>query len=255
MQRTTYDAIYLSPHLDDAALSCGGQIFSQTVAGKSVLIVTIMAGDPPEDRVSEFAQSLHQRWQLLSDVVAQRRAEDAAACRVLGADYSHWPVPDCIYRLHPETGEPLYGADSDIFGRVHAAEQDLVDELARRFAALPPHGQIVCPLAAGQHVDHQIVRAAAERCFDRALLYYEDYPYVREPDALEAVISPDQSEWLEERVPLGDDDLAARIAAIAAFTSQVGSFFEDRGDLARQVTWYVRRVGGERLWRRRPSRP
>ncbi|MEZ4728018.1 MAG: PIG-L family deacetylase [Caldilineaceae bacterium] len=44
---SVYDAIYLSPHLDDVALSCGGQIFGATRTGQRVLIVTITAGDPP----------------------------------------------------------------------------------------------------------------------------------------------------------------------------------------------------------------
>jgi LmbE family N-acetylglucosaminyl deacetylase len=61
-----FDHIYLSPHLDDVALSCGGQIFLHTTAGQSVLVVTLMAGAPDADTaVSEFVQLLHQRWQLL----------------------------------------------------------------------------------------------------------------------------------------------------------------------------------------------
>ena len=63
--RTHYDAIYLAPHLDDAALSCGGQIYQLTAVGKQVLIVTIIAGDPPQNVVySDFARELHERWEL-----------------------------------------------------------------------------------------------------------------------------------------------------------------------------------------------
>jgi LmbE family N-acetylglucosaminyl deacetylase len=82
-------AVYLSPHLDDAALSCGGQIAQQTAAGLPVLIVTLMAGDPPARPLSPFAQQLHTRWQLhdAPTAVAARRAEDTAACRHLAAEY------------------------------------------------------------------------------------------------------------------------------------------------------------------------
>src|SRR5678816_3320336 len=116
---TYYDALYLSPHLDDAVLSCGGQIFQRTAAGQTVLIVTIMAGDPPHPTVSDYAQSLHDRWALATDAAAARRAEDLAAAHLLGADTLHWSVPDCIYRLHPTSGQPFYVSDVDIFDQIH----------------------------------------------------------------------------------------------------------------------------------------
>ncbi|MFQ5421191.1 MAG: PIG-L family deacetylase, partial [Anaerolineae bacterium] len=68
-----YDAIYLSPHLDDAALSCGGQIFTRTSAGESVLVVTVMAGDAPPGLSSPIVEELHGRWQLPEGTVARRR--------------------------------------------------------------------------------------------------------------------------------------------------------------------------------------
>jgi len=39
--------IYLSPHLDDAVLSCGGIIWQQVQSGHQVEIWTICAADPP----------------------------------------------------------------------------------------------------------------------------------------------------------------------------------------------------------------
>jgi LmbE family N-acetylglucosaminyl deacetylase len=146
---TFYDAIFLAPHLDDAALSCGGQISQRTRAGQRVLIVTVMAGDPPTDAENDYIRSLHARWELERDATAQRRAEDSAACAILGADFLHWPVPDCIYRLHPATGAPLYVSDDDIFGDVHPAEAPLAGEIARLLAALPAHGHCYAPLTVG----------------------------------------------------------------------------------------------------------
>ena len=65
-----YDYIYLSPHLDDAVLSCAGQICQFVQAGRSVLIITIMAGDAPAADLSPFARSLHERWEVASGAVA-----------------------------------------------------------------------------------------------------------------------------------------------------------------------------------------
>jgi LmbE family N-acetylglucosaminyl deacetylase len=246
-----YDAIYLSPHLDDVTLSCGGQIFQATNAGQRVLIVTITAGDPPGSAVSGYAQSLHDRWALATDAVAARRAEDEAANAILGADTLHWALPDCIYRYHPTTGAPFYVSDPDIFGEVNPAELPVVATLSAQIAALPAHRQLYVPLTIGHHVDHQLTRLAAERAFPQAqLCYYEDYPYAQKPGALAQVIPPGDPTWQATTVPLMEAAIQAKIAAIAAFKSQFSTFFQDLADLERQIRTFTASVGGERLWRR-----
>ncbi|MBA4379671.1 MAG: PIG-L family deacetylase, partial [Anaerolinea sp.] len=54
--------IYISPHLDDAVLSCGGLIWEQSHAGTQVEIWTVCTGDPPEGPLSPFAEVLHAEW-------------------------------------------------------------------------------------------------------------------------------------------------------------------------------------------------
>ncbi|MEW5987281.1 MAG: PIG-L family deacetylase [Chloroflexota bacterium] len=247
-----YEAIYLAPHLDDVALSCGGQVYQLTSAGYSVLIVTITAGDPAAVSLSSFAQSLHDRWRLPPEaVVAGRRMEDAAACAVLGADYQHWDGLDAIYRRHPHTGEFFYPSGEAIFGPLSAAEKELVETMAHRLAQLPPAGRVVAPLTVGGHVDHQLTRRAAERCFGDSLLYYEDYPYAQMPGALETVVKGEGS-WRPVVVPLTTAALQAKYQAIACYQSQLSTFFRDAADLEAQVGGYAQQVGGERLWQRRP---
>lgn len=249
-----YNTVYLSPHLDDVALSCGGQIWAHTAVYQSSLIVTVMAGDPPQETRSAYVDSLHQRWNLAADAAAARRQEDVAACRVLGADYWHWDVPDCIYRHHPVSGDPFYLSDADIFGRIHPQEMGLVDLLARLIAALPGHDRLIVPLSAGHHVDHQLVRLAAECSADpKRLVYYEDYPYVRDEAALTAVTAIGSGEWQMQVVPLTETAVSAKIEAASAFESQISTFFNGRADLAAQLSDYVQKVGGERLWYRLTS--
>ena len=249
-----YDAIYLSPHLDDVTLSCGGQVFQQTRAGQRVLIVTITAGDPPPSAVSDYAQSLHNRWELVTDAVAARRAEDRAANAILGADTLHWSLPDCIYRYHPATGAALYLSDPDIFGDVHPAELPLVATLGEQMATLPAHHQLYVPLTIGHHVDHQLTRAAAERAFAPPILtYYEDYPYAQKSDALAGMIPADRNGWQAIVAALDEAAIQAKIAAIAAFQSQFSTFFKDYADLETQIRTFTTQTGGERVWRLHPG--
>lgn len=245
-----YEWIYLSPHLDDVALSCGGQIYAATQRGERVLIVTITAGDPVA-AVSDYAASLHTRWEVV-DATEARRQEDIAACEILGAEPLHWRIPDCIYRVD-EAGKPFYLSDPDIFGEIAPAEMVLVDQLAAQMRALPEARQIVAPLAVGHHVDHQLTRLAAEQAFGAlALLYYEDYPYSQQPGKLASIVEQEDTCWQAEVVAVDEEALQVKYAAIAAFRSQLSTFFRDRADLEAQVGGYIAQIGGERRWQRLP---
>lgn len=247
---SNYSAIYLSPHLDDAALSCGGQIFQRTQAGERVLIVSVTAGDPMETAVSIYAHSLHQRWELISDSVAGRRVEDKAACRILGADYLHWHILDCIYRTDEKTGAPFYVSDDQLFGPVHPTDQvQLLPRLAKQMQLLPSAKEIYVPLCIGHHVDHHLVRITAEFTFSQNILYYyEDYPYAQASNVLTTVIPDDSYGWQSKTVTLSTVDKQARIHAITAFISQLNTFFTDQADLEQQVYSYIAQVAGERIW-------
>lgn len=247
-----YHALYLSPHLDDVILSCGGSIFQQTQAGRRVLIVTVTAGDPPAD-LPPGAQRLHAQWNLGADAVARRRAEDQIACHIVGADYLHGAVQDCIYRRHPVTHAPLYSdVPLELFGPWNPVEQPLLEQLTAWFASLPPADQVYAPLTVGYHVDHQLTRLAAERCFGQQLAYYADYPYTDWPGALDKAVG-DAALWDVETTPLTPAAIQARIHAIAAYTSQISSIFGSSAALAARVSAAVAAWGGERCWRRRSA--
>lgn len=243
--------LYLSPHLDDVALSCGGRVWQQAQAGRSVVIVTVTAGDPPPAALSAFAQQQHAQWGLAVDAVAARRAEDARACAILGAEYVHWDWPDCIYRTDPLTGAALYEGDEAIFGDVAPVESErVVAELVRRLGGYSAES-ITIPLTVGHHVDHLLVRAAAERLWspDR-LTYYEDIPYAHKPGAVAAVVA--DPAWRSAVCPLDADALAAKLDAVAAFASQLPTLFGDETAMRRDVAQYVAATGGERVWWRAP---
>ena len=281
-----YDHLYLSPHFDDAALSCGGQIATLTAAGQSVLVVTITGGEPPAEVPSDTVRQLHERWatSLLAEgqpgeaaglMVAQRRAEDRAALAVLGAEWLHLSFLDCIYRCGPDD-RVLYPGPVDMFGPPNPDDDATLAALSEAFAALPPTGHVYLPLGVGNHVDHLATRRAAERVF-AAPLYYEEYPYTARPGALAEVFDRPQSSsetsevwasrWAAATVWLSAAALATKTAAVAAYASQLSSFFTGPDDLAAQLADDGRRaladaradgetppdwaVGGERLWRSR----
>lgn len=246
-----YDAIFLSPHLDDVALSCGGRVYELAQSGARVLIATVTAGTPAR-APSSFAQFQHTQWSLVEDAVAARRQEDKAACGILGAEWLHWDELDCIYRHDPVTGDPFYQSDADLFGAVASADAPLIARLADRIAALPAHDILFAPLGLGNHVDHQLTRAAAERAHiaDGArLLYYEDYPYAQQT-ARFGTGKTARAQLTAHLFPLSVAAVTARIAAIVAYTSQLAMLFGSAETVAAQIEAFVSATGGERYWER-----
>ncbi len=250
--------VFLSPHLDDAVLSCGGLIHQLVARGEAVHILTLMTGDaPPVD--TPLTRDLHTRW-ALGDVMADRRAEDHAAAQRLGASVAHLTWPDCPYRTEAD-GTPLYPHNDDLFGPVHPADPARGLDLA-----LPADTQtLYAPLGAGGHVDHQIVsRLGRELAQNMAVFFYEEYPYSASsgegarhragmvgPAAVEAAQTRLGGTWRAHVIPLHEVDLQAKIAAIACYTSQISTFWDDTSDMAARVVAYAREItpqGAERLW-------
>lgn len=251
-RRPFYDAVYLSPHLDDAVLSCGAQIHDRAAAGQAMLVVTMGAGDEPPGELSPLALSLHRAWKLDrpgergEGAAARRRAEDRKACAALGAETLHWDLIEAIYRRDRATGEPFYEELADLFGPLPPGDRPTTLEVAERLAGLPSHRELYAPLAVGGHVDHRIVRMAAEQRFGSSLVYYEEYPYGRSRRAVRRVIRG--VGWRSEAVPVSRAGADAKIRAVAAYRSQVEPLFGGRLRMRWKLRRHLHRTGGERIW-------
>ena len=234
--------IYLSPHLDDAALSAGGLIWEQSQAGESVSIWTLFAGDPAPGALSPFAESLHTRWGVGREAIAARRAEDHRACRILGARPYHFAIPDCIYRTSDQTHRHLYASEESLFGEVHPDEKILIQKIGQMLGdKIPPDVQVVCPFALGGHVDHRLTRAAAQR-LDRPLAYYADYPYLLENPGW------DPGQFSSTLHPVSAEGVAAWQNAVAEHHSQISTFWQNTDEMRVEIQAYAREMGGVKLW-------
>ena len=237
--------IYLSPHFDDAVLSCGGLIYEQTRQGNRAEIWTILAGDPPPGPLSEFARQNHALWGVASgeQTVAMRRVEDEAAASLVGAYLLHFDIPDCIYRRSPK-GEYLY--TETVITSLHPADRNLPKRIAAALRTkLRKDDRLVCPLALGGHVDHVLVRQAAE-ALHRPLFYYADVPYVlNNPQTLEPAITAFESQFHQ----VSETSLDAWLEGVAAYRSQVDSLFKGEGTLSDAIRSYSAGESGIRLWR------
>lgn len=253
MQRPGVRALFVSPHLDDVSLSCGGTVARMADEGSKPLVVTCFTAPPvPDEPLGELARDLHRLWQASSGdaIVVRRRAEDVAAASVLGAETVWLDHREAPYR-------PGYPRFVDVFSPPVKADGTLRAQLKAELMSLwsqTDAAAVYLPLAVGGHADHRL-------CFDvapslraaGAVVYcYEDFPYCAKPGAVErrlamvrAPLRPevvDVTRWTDRRV-----------AAIECYASQLAMLFGDAAPHAvtRHYAASVSPDGGcgERFWK------
>lgn len=175
--------VILSPHLDDAALSCGGLLHA--LQGVATLVVTLCSGNPPALSTADGARKLPPRRGHVSPRI--RRSEDIAAMHAIDAAYVHLSFPDAIYR-RSRSGKLIYLSARERWVAPHADDAGYIEELyqlLRRICLDLGPILLVSPIGIGDHVDHQITaRVALRLAADGAkLLFYEDFPYVANPES------------------------------------------------------------------------
>lgn len=247
-----YQHVVLSPHLDDAALSCGGLIAAALARGERALVVTLCtAAPPPEGPFNAVAVEFHADWGLEAAAVMDTRlAEERLSMQRLAVDYYWADLLDAIYRVP----DAYYSRDT-LFAEptaddpLHAQLRELLAELRRR----APAARFYAPLGVGSHVDHLVTLAAARAAALPALSLYEDVPYVLQPGALEMRLEH-AGQGLEPRLePFDAAALAVKIDSIDAYVSQVGELFGGSAPMAEAITRYTSGLAGgvgyaERMW-------
>jgi LmbE family N-acetylglucosaminyl deacetylase len=229
--------IVLSPHLDDAVLSCGA-LMNHACKGKSVTVATFFTegGEPPYTYAARCylrqTKNIHANGLFLA-----RRAEDEAILVGAGISYVHVGLTEALFRrrtrpllaqlpwagkLIPELSYiyPTYrlnvirgGISLDDFSTIRSAI-DTIDHLSSGSSTL-----FLAPLAVGAHKDHILVRTAAELSQQR-IAYYSDFPYNTRYRADASFIQRNslvQATW--------SDDLDSKQPLIRAYKTQVDALF------------------------------
>jgi len=123
----------------------------------------------------------------------------------------------------------------------------LIETLAEQLRLeLEDDDTLITPLAIGNHVDHQIVRAAAET-LERPLLYYADFPYIVGNEHLIGYRMPVGARG--EQQPISEQGLAQWQAAVAAYQSQLTTFWPDAATRESALHSYWSHARGLQLWR------
>ncbi|HEU5380387.1 MAG TPA: PIG-L family deacetylase [Ktedonobacteraceae bacterium] len=256
---TGHRHIFLSPHFDDVAYSCGGTLGVQVSVGLRPLVITVFGGIPQETTLSPFAMQTHRSMGFSQDIAAAnatRRQEDATAMELLGVDYLWLDYPDAIYRGTPA----YYTSESQLIGgEVHPGDHWIDEELATMLVTLRkrlPDAVWYAPLGVGRHVDHQIVCSAADRLtsLGAKVNLYEDFPYVARRSGSLYERLEEFGNTLEPGLVEMSEMLHLRQEASAKYTSQTTMNFGDETKLFKDMERYshgirpVETVHLERYW-------
>lgn len=224
-------ALALSPHLDDAAFSCGGTLALLAQAGWNVVMATVFTGSVAQP--AGFALACQTDKGLAPDVdyMALRRREDEAAARALGLS----PPRHLGFREAPHRG---YGAASELFADPRG-DDAVAPDLACAFGTLLEQASpdlVLAPQAVGGHVDHvQVVRALRSLAPAVPILWWRDFPYtVRSPTPREPL--RDGYAALDPlAVRFGTRERARKAQACAAYATQLGFQFGGLDGLKAQL--------------------
>jgi LmbE family N-acetylglucosaminyl deacetylase len=184
--------VVLSPHLDDAVLSCGA-LLSYACSRTQVTVVTLFtaAGSPPYTLSAR--RYLRQVGTADAEELYQyRREEDRAALEPMGVTCVHAGLPEALFRRRPHLGWRSMGSRlvpelAHIYpvyrvhitsGRIAPADVGTLGDARNIIERMtyPGPALVLAPLAIGGHVDHVLTRTVAERS-DARIVYYGDFPY------------------------------------------------------------------------------
>jgi len=160
--------IYVSPHADDVALSCGGRILTNPDRRSDTLVLTIFTSKNASKQASTRAQT-----HFVDAIHADREEEDEAAWNSVNVPWQALGLPEALLR----------GSFPFTISR-SARDRQVMHDLYERIASYKrtyTEAQFYFPAGIGGHLDHLLCRDVALELLrndaSAKVLFYEDAPY------------------------------------------------------------------------------
>jgi LmbE family N-acetylglucosaminyl deacetylase len=239
--------IVLSPHLDDAVLSCGELIIRAAERTEVTIATLFTEAGPPPYTLSARSYLRQVGAPDAETLYRQRRSEDGAALESVGvASVLHAGLVEALYRRRAVTGVrrrwarllpeldhvyPVYRLQVES-GHLAPSDSRTLRDACRFVQGVADHRSalVLAPLGVGGHVDHVLARIAAEHS-GAPIVYYSDFPYNVRQQADRSFIA--RSGLIEAGAVQPTE---AKAALIRAYRTQARALFPgDRIPLAPEV--------------------
>lgn len=240
--------LFVSPHLDDAVLSCGA-LLAHLARICPVTVLTVFTRAAPLAKWGLAARKTLRDLGVADGeaLFQERRAEDIAVLKEAGASWIHLGLTDALFRQVGETATGPKGTGRAAYptfrfdaarGRIASSDAGLATEVSvmvREAAARNGAAAVFGPLGLGRHVDHLITRNAVAASGAEAV-YYSDFPYSLKKSRDERFTRPRlllPYEWVSGR--------AENANLIAGYRTQFAGLFP-HGVPVRPETYWIRAV-------------
>lgn len=180
---------FISPHLDDAALSAASLISFLSRRTSVTVINVFTSSDTGPSTLSARRFVGKTGYSTASALYAERRHEDSLAWKQLGVKVINLGFTDALWRRKqtsfigkflPEVDHvyPIYRLQIKS-GKISPSDNALVNEVSDSIKTIVnnnPKSVVFCPYGVGNHVDHKVVKKAVERIFNP--VYWHDQHYL-----------------------------------------------------------------------------
>ena len=239
-------ALFISPHLDDVAFSCGATVSWLASRGWRCVLATAFTRSVHNPTGFALACQTDKGLPVDVDYMALRRQEDAACGQALGTEAVRW----LDFAEAPHRG---YDTAAQLFAPPLVGDS-VVEPLSQALSALCREWQpaiTFAPLALGAHVDHvQLQRAVRLAVGAQApVAWYRDMPYaMRAGDDASCAAG-----IASVAVALGDQHLQAKLDGCACYGSQLGFQFGGVQDMRAALTSFANAEGRRARLAGRPA--
>lgn len=253
--------IVLSPHLDDAILSCGFFLRKLKQAKKRTLVVTVFT-EPTGPPWTKLARDFTRECGFSDPFVffQARKEEDRRAMGAVGSEYVHLDYVDAAWRktkaalsipmlqffawLLPSLTFVYPGKRGQFSGNISPEDTALVGSIAasiKRTIKGYSNCVLFVPMGIGGHADHVLVKKAAA-LLGLPVYYWEDYPYLLDRDGVMRVL---EKEPFSEAFAVSGDTKDKQ-SLIRIYKSQMSSLFPS-GDIPLAAERYYAKETGRRV--------
>jgi SAM-dependent methyltransferase/uncharacterized protein YbaR (Trm112 family) len=218
--------IFLSPHLDDAVLSCKYFLNELKIKRKSVDIVSIFT------RAGKYPSTKQAREYLVKcgysnahKLFRDREKEDIKAASFLRFKWKHLGYIDAAWRRN-DRGKYIYqNEEKQFLGNISISDKKLqkkVKEKVEKIITSKKNPIVFAPLGVGGHVDHAIIREVARKLHVQTV-YWEDYPYNLDDERRAMFFKKNKNFTKHFQIDSGDYSIGSK--SIKYYKSQLSLLF------------------------------
>lgn len=251
--------LFISPHFDDVVLSAGS-VLGKLAEKKLAYVVNVFTQVSPAPLTQSAKQALKNAGYSDGRKYYQdREKQDGQVLKTLGIKPENLGEVEALwrkktwtgrnrwlYQIIPEAGHvyPFYRWQV-ISGRISLADNDLGARLAeklRRVIKQTGCGLVWAPWGIGKHVDHLVVRKAAES-LGKDVILWSDFPYDTR-GRVETTPALPKGQWWQAKA-----DTRMKRKLICGYTNQVELLFPGRSIKLPPERFFVPAALGEKFER------